>query len=222
MINYMDLFPEVFSTEKAKAIQESLSQQVIKEKCFTRITTITGVDVSYRGDRACASLVTLSFPDFAPVEQVTAITGVACEYIPGFLSFREGPPVIAAYKKAKQKPQLLLCDGHGIAHPRGAGLATHLGIFLDIPSIGCAKKILCGKYNEPPGEKGAYSLVMDEYDRCIGDVLRTRDNIKPVFVSIGHMIDLKSATEIVGTSCLGFRIPEPLRMAHMLSGEWGG
>lgn len=217
----MDLFPEAFSIEKAKKIQEYLSQKVIKERCFNEITTITGVDVSYRGDHAYAGLVTLSIPGLTLVEQATVISEVICDYIPGFLSFREGPPVINAYRKLKQKPQLLLFDGHGIAHPRGAGLATHLGIFLDTPSIGCAKQILCGTYEEPPAEKGGFSPVM-EYDNCIGAALRTQDNVRPVFVSIGHMINLESVVEIVCAACSGFRVPEPVRRAHMLCGEWGG
>lgn len=217
----MDLFPEVFSIEKAKVIQEYLSQRVIKEKCFSTITIITGIDVSYRGNHACAGIVTLSFPGLMLVEQAAAITRVTCDYIPGFLSFREGPPVVHAYRMLKQKPQLLMFDGHGIAHPRGAGLATHMGIFLDIPSVGCAKQKLYGIYEEPPGKKGTYSLVMDN-DNCTGAVVRTQDNVKPVFVSIGHMIDLTTAVEIVCGTCLGYRIPEPVRRAHMLCGEWGG
>jgi deoxyribonuclease V len=215
----MELFPGVFSEERAKRIQQYIADRVVKQPNFTHITTITGADVSYRGNMACAALVTLGLPHLEVIEQVSAISEVHCPYIPGFLSFRKGPPLINVYKLLKHTPEMMMFDGHGIAHPRGAGLAAHMGMYCGIPAIGCAKNNLCGTCEEPSPRKGSYSHIIDN-DNCIGAALRTQDDVQPVFISIGHFIDLEKAIEIVLASCTTFRIPEPIRQSHMLCGKW--
>jgi deoxyribonuclease V len=137
-------------------------------------------------------------------------------YIPGLLSFREGPILVKTFQKLKIKPDLMIYDGQGIAHPRGFGLASHLGLWLDLPSIGCAKTLLLGEFISPGSSKGSFELIRRE-GKEVGAVLRTKDKIKPLFISPGHRIDLLTSIQIILTTCQGFRIPEPLRRAHQLS-----
>ncbi len=136
--------------------------------------------------------------------------------MPGFLSFREGPAIIVTIQKLKTKPDLILFDGQGIAHPKGIGIASHIGVMLNIPTIGCAKSKLVGKFEKPDKDKGSRTYLYYKGER-VGAVLRTRKNVKPVFVSPGHMIDIKSAIEIVMNCATEYRIPEPLRRADQLS-----
>jgi deoxyribonuclease V len=137
-------------------------------------------------------------------------------YIPGLLSFREGPILVKTFQKLKIKPDLMIYDGQGIAHPRGFGLASHLGLWLDLPSIGCAKTPLLGEFISPGPSQGSFELIRRE-GKEVGVVLRTKDKIKPLFISPGHRIDLLTSIQIILTTCQGFRIPEPLRRAHQLS-----
>jgi deoxyribonuclease V len=151
-----------------------------------------------------------------PVEDVFAVTNCLFPYVPGFLSFREGPAIIEALSRLKIKPDLILLDGQGIAHPKGLGIASHIGILLDLPTVGCAKSRLVGEYKEPGSNKGAWS-PLKFHGSIVGAVLRTRDSVRPLFVSPGHRIDLKASIEIV-LGCIGrYRIPEPLRRADILS-----
>jgi len=136
-------------------------------------------------------------------------------YIPGLLTFREAPILIRAFSRLKTKPDLILIDGQGIAHPRSMGIAAHLGLLLDIPSIGCAKSRLCGTGAEPAQERGSIAPLMEE-GRTVGMIARTRTGVKPVYVSPGHRMDLKTSVKMVLYLCRGYRIPEPLRRAHLL------
>jgi deoxyribonuclease V len=149
------------------------------------------------------------------VEEVTASGKVDFPYIPGLLSFRESPILLKAFAKIKSEPDVIILDAQGIAHPRGIGLASHIGLLLDKSSIGCAKTRLIGEYNEVGGEAGCHSPLTVK-GKVVGAVLRTRRNVKPVFVSPGHKIDLNTSIDLILKSCRGYRLPEPVRQAHNL------
>jgi deoxyribonuclease V len=166
---------------------------------------------------AIASAVLLNYPDLEIIEVQTASGNLELPYIPGLLSFRELPLTIAACEKLSISPDLIVVDGQGIAHPRRIGLASHLGIILDIPTIGCAKSRLCGSHNEPANEPGDYTDLIDK-DEIIGAVVRTKHGVKPVYVSIGHRISLDTAISWIMHCCRGYRLPQPTRLAHLAAG----
>jgi deoxyribonuclease V len=157
-------------------------------------------------------------PDFELVETVSAVREVRFPYVPGLLSFREAPVCIAAAEKLRSRPDVFIIDGQGIAHPRRLGLAAHLGLFFDMPTVGCAKSRLTGDYEEPPLEKGAHTPLKDKSE-IIGAVVRTRTNVKPVFVSVGNKCVLADAIRIVLTCAVKYRLPEPTRLAHQSVGK---
>ena len=202
---------------EAVAIQEELRGRLIlrDEGLPDPLRTVAGADISYdRGsDLFFAAVVLMSYPELTLLEEATFSARVSFPYIPGLLSFREGPPLIAAFAKLNQPPDLILFDGQGIAHPRGIGLASHLGLILDRPAIGCAKSRLVGTH-EPVGEKRGEWTELIHQEGKVGAVLRTRDRIKPVFVSQGHRVGLESSIALVLACCRGYRIPEPTRRAH--------
>ncbi|MHC4888947.1 MAG: deoxyribonuclease V [Planctomycetota bacterium] len=167
------------------------------------------------GKKIIAAVVMLKLPDFESVETTSALRKVPFPYIPGLLSFREAPVCIAAVEKLKTEPDIFIIDGQGIAHPRRLGLAAHLGLFFDKPTIGCAKSRLTGTFKEPSPEKGVSSPLKDK-DEVIGAVVRTRTNVKPVFVSVGHKCLLKDAVKITLDCTTKYRLPEPTRLAHQL------
>jgi deoxyribonuclease V len=177
---------------------------------------VAGIDTGYSKGMAKAAVVSFKYPSLEPLEQAISLRPVNFPYIPGLLSFREGPVIFEALAKLTQAPDLLICDGHGIAHPRRFGLACHIGLLGDIPSIGCAKTKLLGEYDEPGTERGSFSYMTDQGE-IIGAVLRTRNNVKPVFVSIGHKVNLKDSIEFVLNCCRGYRLPETTRRADRLS-----
>ena len=158
----------------------------------------------------------LSFPDLSLINYTTATIDSPFPYIPGLLSFREVPPLIECFRQLKSQPDLILCDGHGFAHPRGFGLACHLGILFDVPSIGVAKRILVGEHEPVPQTRGAWTLLVQEGE-IIGAALRSRPNTKPIYVSIGHRISLGTAIELVMKCITRYRLPETTRWAHRLS-----
>ncbi len=201
---------------EARKIQENLKKKVriIPFKRFP--VFIAGADASFSRSKVIGVVALYKYPEMIPIKDVYAVTEIPFPYIPGFLSFREGPAILKALNKLKIKPDLILFDGQGIAHPRGVGIATHIGVLLDIPSIGCAKSRLVGEYKEPGIKKGERSLLKYK-DRSVGAVLRTRENIRPVFVSPGHRIDLKSSIEIILNCTTRYRIPEPIRRADFIS-----
>lgn len=195
-------------------IQEELARKVIAIDQPGDINFIAGVDVAYEkeGDRVVAAITILNAQTLELVETSSHAEQVSFPYIPGLFSFRELPPVLKAFDALKIRPDLIICDGQGYAHPRRFGLACHLGVELDMPTIGCAKTRLIGEYNEPGVARGNYSDLKDG-DETIGYVLRTQDNTNPVFVSVGHKVSLKTSVDWVLKACNEFRLPETTRTA---------
>ena len=199
--------------EEARQLQNKLRSQVIQTDRFGTINTVAGVDIGLKKDIALASVVVLSFPELQVVDSVVTESPVRFPYIPGLLSFREIPPLLTAFAELQTEPDLVIVDGQGIAHPRRFGLASHLGLILDKPTIGCAKSRLWGRYEEPDSEQGAYTCLTDKGE-IIGAAVRTRANVRVVYVSIGHRISLDSARMWVLACCQGYRLPETTRYAH--------
>ena len=210
------------SYSRARELQAELSGKVKFTPFKKEPQLIAGLDCAFSkdGERILAVVVVLRLPQFEIAETVSASQKVNFPYIPGLLSFREAPVCLAAVEKLQRQPDIFIIDGQGIAHPRRLGLAAHLGLFLDQPTIGCAKSRLTGTYEEPLLEKGAYSLLKDEKRKqsiepeVIGAVVRTRTNVKPVFVSVGHKCLLEDAIRVVLDCSLKYRLPEPTRLAH--------
>jgi len=180
---------------------------------------IAGADISAsRGQgMATGAVVVLNYPELRLVEVKKVNEKLTFPYIPGLLSFRESPLVLAACRRLTVSPDLILVDGQGLAHPRRLGLASHLGLLLDTPTIGCAKSRLCGSHKEPGAEPGSYAELVDNGE-VIGAVLRTKADTSPLYISIGHKVDLEAAIHWVLECCRGYRIPEPLRFAHLAAG----
>ncbi|MGB2799215.1 MAG: deoxyribonuclease V [Dehalococcoidia bacterium] len=204
------------SNAEAREIQRSLASQIVRKSEIDAPRLIAGADISHEDERgmAKAAVVVLRFPDLVLVERSVVEQRVEFPYVPGFLSFRETPLVLAACERLTLIPDLFIADAQGIAHPRRLGLASHLGLFLDVPTIGCAKSILCGRHGDLGEEPGARSLLLDG-DEVVGAALRTKRSVKPVYVSIGHKVDLEAALYWVMACCNGYRLPEPTRLAHM-------
>lgn len=203
---------------QAIAVQRDLADRVVRHDDFGSLRTVAGVDVAYgrRLGPARAAVVVLSYPDLAPRAEAAATLPVEFPYVPGLLTFREAPAAVAALKDLVEPPDVLMCDGQGLAHPRRFGFASHLGVFLDLPSVGVAKSRLTGDYDEPGPEPGAWTALSDRGE-IIGAVVRTRRGSKPLFVSIGHRIGLASAIALVLACGRGYRLPEPTRLADRLS-----
>ena len=206
------------SVEEAIQIQEALKDRIILKKTFSKVRTMGGGDVAYskNENRLFGAIVILSFPDMEILDMATADGKIPFPYIPTLLSFREGPILIKTFQRLKIKPNIMIFDGQGIAHPRGMGLASHIGLWLNLPSIGCAKTGLLDGFISPGPSKGSYEWIRRE-GKKVGAVLRTKEKVKPLFVSPGHRIDLLTSIQLLLESCRGFRIPEPLRKAHQLS-----
>lgn len=212
------------SYSRARQVQVELAGRVRFAPLKRGMRLVAGLDCAFSkdGERIFAAAVVLRMGDFQVVETTNAVKKVTFPYIPGLLSFREAPVCLAAVEKLKQKPDVFIIDGQGIAHPRRLGLAAHLGLFFDKPTIGCAKSRLTGAYEEPPLEKGGYSLLMDEKSKkggepeTIGAVVRTRTNVKPVFVSVGNKCRLADAIETTLACTTKYRLPEPTRLAHQM------
>lgn len=206
------------SVKEAIQIQENLRSQVILKKTFSEVRTIGGADVAYSKNRnlLLGAIVVLSSPKMETVDISTAYGKIPFPYIPGLLSFREAPILIKTFRKLKIKPDVMIFDGQGIAHPRGFGLACHLGLWLDLPSIGCAKTHLTGEFTSPGLSRGSFELIRQE-GKKMGAVLRTKDNVRPLFISPGHRIDIKTSIQLILATCKGFRIPEPQRGADHLT-----
>jgi deoxyribonuclease V len=211
------LHPWDVTPQEAVAIQQRLREQVITERLASPIDLVAGCDISYDkgSDIIFSGIVVLRLPDLIEVSRSTAITRVKFPYVPGLLSFRESPPVLEAWSRLEKAPDALMIDGHGFAHPRRFGIACHLGLLLNLPTVGCAKSLLIGRFEEPDLRAGCYSPLVDR-EETIGAVLRTEDNVNPVFVSIGHRVTLEDAIQLVMKCTKGYRIPEPTRQAHLL------
>jgi deoxyribonuclease V len=182
------------------------------------IYNVAGADVAAANGHLYCSIGVFSFPDIELLEEEGARIPETIPYVTGFLSFRELPALVVAYQKLRNKPCLLMVDGQGIAHPRGLGLASHAGVVLGSPTIGCAKSHLYGRYKMPKPERGAYEYLKRDGD-TIGLVLRTRTNVKPLFISPGHLVDVGDCLRIVLATTTKYRIPEPLRFAHRTAGQ---
>ncbi len=204
--------------KKAIELQRNLAREVVRKSCISigSMNSVAGIDTSYRNNMACAAVVVFSLKHLELIEYSTAILPVEFPYIPGLLSFREGPVIIKALQKLKTRPDILLFDGQGIAHQRRFGIASHIGLMLDRPSIGCAKTKLVGDYQEPDVRRGCFTYLRDA-GKTIGAVVRTRTGVKPVFVSTGHRVNLRQSIELVLDCHTGFRLPEPIRQADRLS-----
>ena len=202
--------------EEAKRIQEKLRGQVCQEPRLGPVHTVAGVDVGFRGDTAIAAVAVLSYPELELVDHALAKLPVTFPYIPGLLAFREGPVVLEALARLRVEPDLLIFDGQGLAHPRRMGIASHIGVLMDKPSIGCAKSRLCGTHTEPGPERGDWVPLYDDWE-VIGAVLRTRPGVNPLYISIGHRVDLETAIHYVLACCTRYRLPETTRAAHRLA-----
>ena len=200
----------------ARRLQERLRVRIVMRGAPRRVRLVAGADCAFATDgrRIWAGIVVVSVPELEPVAEAWATAPVTFPYVPGFLSFREGPVFLRAARRLRVRPDLWLFDGQGIAHPRGVGLAAHLGVLLDAPSIGCAKSRLIGEHDEPPGARGAWVPLRSE-GRRIGAVLRTRTGVRPLYVSVGNRITLEPALRWV-LACCRCRVPEPIRLAEQL------
>jgi deoxyribonuclease V len=200
---------------EAIALQKELAGRVIHD-CPLPLDTVrlvAGVDVSVKNNRSQAAVVVLTYPELQPVETVLAEQATPFPYITGLLSFREGPALVEAFEKLQNEPDVFLFDGMGRIHPRRIGIASHMGLWLDRPTVGCGKSHLIGHYDPPGAAKGARVPLMDSGEQ-LGVVLRTRANARPVYISPGHRVDVESAVELVLHCTPQYRLPEPIRQAH--------
>jgi len=205
------------SPKAAIRLQRRLADRIRIESFRRKVRRVAGVDVAFSpdGGRCVAGVVVYDLGTREVVEEQLAWRPVRFPYVPGLLSFREVPAVLAALRKIRLEPDVFMFDAHGVAHPRRMGLAAHAGLLIDRPAVGCAKSLLCGEYEGPPSKAGRYAPLLHRGEK-IGAVLRTRDGVNPVFVSIGHRVTLADAIRIVMRCVTRFRLPEPARLAHQL------
>ncbi|MGD8555315.1 MAG: deoxyribonuclease V [Anaerolineales bacterium] len=204
---------------QAIEVQSWLRERLVLSWDNRELASIAGADVHLRDKQAHAAIVLLSYPALDPIHAVTATSPLTFPYIPGLLAFREGPAFLAAWHQLTEKPDLVIFDGQGIAHPRGVGLASHMGLHIQRPTIGVAKSRLCGHYDPPGPNRGDCAPLRHEDDpsRIIGSVVRTRQDVRPLYVSPGHLIDLQQSVRLVLRCCTRYRLPEPTRIAHRLA-----
>ncbi len=216
----VDAHPWNVSVQEAFRIQKELVGRLVREDDFGRIESVAGIDVSFSPQKNLlyAAIVVIDAETLEPLEVASASLEPVFPYIPGLLTFREGPVVQEAYAKLGLEPDLLMFDGQGVAHPRGLGLAAHMGVLMDMPSIGCAKSRLVGEFKEPKQKRGSMR-TLSLHRKKIGVVLRSKDNTKPLFVSPGHRISVEAAAEWVLRTGKGYRLPEPTRLAHLEAGR---
>jgi deoxyribonuclease V len=219
-MDYRNLHRWNINYKNAVAVQEELKRRIRLVPLRKEPQLIAGADASYhkRHDLFYGAVVVFSVSPWEIVETAFSWGHISFPYIPGLLSFREAPILLKAFRKLKKEPDLLIFDSQGIAHPRGMGLAAHMGLLLGKPSIGCAKSRLVGEYREPGDKRGCRTKLVYK-GRHVGTVVRSRTGVKPVFVSPGHMIDHRDAVRLVLKCCRGYRLPEPTRQAHILVNE---
>ena len=210
---------------EARVLQRELARQVVREDRFGTIRTVAGVDLGFPrtpdgGELGRAAVVVLRWPDLDLVEERVVEQPVTFPYIPGLLSFREAPVGLAAITSLERRPDLLLVDGQGLAHPRRCGIACHLGLLLDLPTIGCAKSLLVGQAEESGPDPGDWTPLVNRGE-TIGAALRTRPKTRPIYVSIGHRVSLTSAIALVAQCGRGYRLPEPTRLADRIASRRG-
>jgi deoxyribonuclease V len=216
----LSLHPWRVSFREAVAIQESLRQRLAIRPLAGPVRLVAGTDVAYSKPthRMYAAIVVLALPSLEVVETVQAASPARFPYLPGLFTFREVPPLLSALRRLRTRPDAFLFDGQGLAHPRRLGLACHAGLLLGVPSVGCAKSRLVGTHGAVRPERGAWAELVHEGE-TVGAVLRTRHGVKPVYVSVGHLVDLPSAIELVLAATGRYRIPEPTRLAHQATTE---
>lgn len=214
------LHPWNLPYQDAVRVQKRLYEQMRETPLSRPIRTIAGADVSYarRGREVYGAVLVFTFPDLILTDKALASDTVEFPYISGLLSFREAPVLVKAFRKIRGRPDVVIFDGQGMAHPRGAGLASHMGVLLDCPSIGCAKSRLVGVHG-PLAEDKDSTAALTHHGRVVGAVVRTREGVKPVFVSAGHAITLPEAIGLVLDCCRGFKLPEPIRQAHLAANQ---
>jgi deoxyribonuclease V len=202
---------------EAIELQKSLRERVTLRPLDRQIETVAGADISFNKYEPTlyAGIVVLRLPSLEVLEEVCVVSETKFPYVPGLLSFRESPPILEAWAKLKTEPDAMMFDGQGIAHPRRVGIASHVGLIIERPTLGCAKSVLVGKYEEPPEARGAWTPLVDKGE-TIGAAVRTKDRVQPIFVSPGHLIDLAGAIELTLQCNSGYRQPEPTRRAHLL------
>lgn len=201
---------------EARRIQDELSSSVTLSHLREAVKTVAGVDAAFSGGMTIGAVALYELDSMSYIEESHHVEATRFPYVPGYLSFREGGAILAAIAKLRRQPDVIMVDGQGIAHPKRLGIASFLGVLLEVPTIGCAKSRLVGDYEEPQKNKGAWSkLYLDE--EIVGGVLRTRTGVKPVFVSPGHLVTLAESLELVLRCCTRYRLPEPLRHADSLS-----
>jgi deoxyribonuclease V len=208
--------PWTYDLDQAIRLQETLRQRLVLNWDDRPVNSVAGIDVSYSAISVYAAIAVFRYPDMLHLHTFTGTAPQDFPYVPSLLAYRAGPAILAAWEKLPDKPDLILIHGHGIAHPRQLGLASHIGLWVNTPSIGIAKTLLFGCPAEPAREVGAWSAILDEHNarRTIGASLRTRLGSKPVYVSPGHLIDLSHSIHFVLAASRGCRLPEPVRLAH--------
>ncbi|MCX7703777.1 MAG: deoxyribonuclease V [Planctomycetota bacterium] len=206
------------SPSEAIHLQQQMARRVVQQDQFGEINRIAACDVAFPQNRACAAVCLFSYPQLKLLEQKVVVEEVRFPYVPGLLSFRETPPLLTAFAQLKEEPDLLVVDGQGVAHPRRFGIASHIGVILEKPTIGCAKSILFGKPTSELGQKkGSKVNLVTEEGEVIGMLLRSKDGVEPLVISVGHRISLESAVKFVETLCGRYRIPDVQRIADSLS-----
>ncbi|MBN8820574.1 MULTISPECIES: deoxyribonuclease V [unclassified Spirosoma] len=217
MATYQPLHDWSVTPTEAVALQQQLRSQIRIEPLSVPSKTIAGCDISFNKfeETVYAGIVVLRLDTLETIDEAGVVGTAPFPYIPGLLSFREIPALLKAWQTLQTEPDVVMFDGHGTAHPRRIGIASHAGLFLDRPTFGCGKSVLVGKYDEPAPERGAWS-PMKHYGEVIGAALRTKNKVNPVYVSPGHLIDLPTAISLTLQCDGGYRIPEPTRRAHNL------
>jgi deoxyribonuclease V len=208
------------SPQEAVQLQKELRDKVLLQPLPRMPQFVAGADISFNkfSETIYAGIVVLKLPEFEVIETAGVVAQTQFPYIPGLLSFREIPALLEAWQKLQNKPDVLVCDGQGIAHPRRMGIAAHAGLILEIPTIGCAKSVLVGQFETPAPERGAWS-PMTHRGETVGAALRTKSKVQPVYASPGHLCDLESAIKVLLACDGGYRIPEPTRRAHLSVNE---
>jgi deoxyribonuclease V len=217
MARYIQLHDWNVTPREAVELQKSLRSRVSLTPLKGRVETIAGTDISFNkfSSTVYAGIVVLKLPSLEVVEEVGVVSETRFPYVPGLLSFRETPSVLEAWAKLKTEPDAVMFDGQGLAHPRRVGIACHVGLLIERPTLGCAKSVLVGKYEEPAEERGTWSEMIDRGE-VVGAALRTKTRVQPIFVSPGHLIDLPGAIRLTLECDGGYRQPEPTRRAHLL------
>ena len=219
MAKYKKLHDWDMTPREAVELQKSLRERVRLEPLKKAVRTIAGADISFNkfSPVVYAGLVVMRLPSLEVIEEVGVVSETRFPYVPGLLSFREAPSVLEAWAKLKTEPDAVMFDGQGIAHPRRVGIASHVGLILKRPTLGCAKSVLVGKYEEPAEERGNWSELVDPKNgEIVGAALRTKTRTQPIYVSPGHLIDLEGAIRLTLAADGGYRQPEPTRRAHLL------